>query len=486
MENTLIDKLPGFLSEGFYPSKAIPLGKRENAMKHYPVPAQETILGLVDATVFGSAKNGMVLGARGVYWRNDWTTKTPRNFLSWQELASGRREIGASGHKLVLPKGCVFDMSGSFMKPESLKTLLLRTLSEISRDTSCPEMSIEVPAPQQKHAAPPATAQPFEGSYALAKLTLVNQLAKRHRHGRQVHVAPAIPVYKVKAILAACGADVEPFSILVVVDNTLLQTCKDFLIVTNQEVISKGVLRPVERFALEEIRQIRCSESQFYINNYDFQCLDQLSESETVMLVDFLRELVPALREARRPAQAAASSSNTAVQLVQSAIASAKVDLERLLNGSGNPDFDQAADAMLELQGDLLALCQGAVDESISCGPDYAFHQLLLAHAVVAGFAYHDSKAAGQNSGLDEFYAAACMAFVVALAQAASSQGIYLKLDVSEYAETLEHAFRNSNAGESIAGFSAHTLDGSPEDRRAMQLARRVVRDAVEFLDQTF
>jgi hypothetical protein len=48
----------------------IPARKERNARERMKIPADEAVLALSDTTVFRSGKEGVVVAARGVYWRN--------------------------------------------------------------------------------------------------------------------------------------------------------------------------------------------------------------------------------------------------------------------------------------------------------------------------------------------------------------------------------------------------------------------------------
>ncbi len=115
-------------SEGYYKYGNIPPNKLQNAAQNYPVDPSDTPLALIDSTVMGSAKNGMVIGLKGVYFKNDWTTKTEKNFISWNELSNSHAPIGNGAMNCVqLIPGCPINMSGSSMS----KGLLINLLNQI-------------------------------------------------------------------------------------------------------------------------------------------------------------------------------------------------------------------------------------------------------------------------------------------------------------------------------------------------------------------
>jgi GYF domain 2/Helix-hairpin-helix motif len=64
------------------------LGKAADAMR---IPPDETVQALVDDTVFGSAKVGMAVGTRGIYWNNPMLSGGEgRPHRSWDELVRTR------------------------------------------------------------------------------------------------------------------------------------------------------------------------------------------------------------------------------------------------------------------------------------------------------------------------------------------------------------------------------------------------------------
>ena len=69
---------------------AIPEKKQRNARAAMKVPPDESVLALCDATLFGSAKDGLVVGTRGIYWNNSIVGGDSRGRLTWDELARTR------------------------------------------------------------------------------------------------------------------------------------------------------------------------------------------------------------------------------------------------------------------------------------------------------------------------------------------------------------------------------------------------------------
>jgi hypothetical protein len=53
----------------------------------FNLPTDETVIMVYDDTLMGSNKTGFAICQGGLYWKNDWTTETRRNFLTWQVFA---------------------------------------------------------------------------------------------------------------------------------------------------------------------------------------------------------------------------------------------------------------------------------------------------------------------------------------------------------------------------------------------------------------
>ncbi|MGG7093846.1 hypothetical protein ACN0IJ_09400 [Shewanella indica] len=367
METDVLEILQNFHSDGLFVAPNIPSKKAKNASACYGMPASVNIYAIVDSTVFGSAKNGLAFTSEGLFWKNDWTTTSAKNQMSWEELINTSQEHAVDGSELLLGQGCAFGMAGSGMKPAVLLTLLERLTQKIQGNTGttetaevsnvaqagvtpaadansdasvCNTASASVTAenlppegvttesvtpaadangdvsitntapaggkaesaapesltpekPQQESSSKPA----FEGSYQREYLDIVNAVAKRHRLSQQIQIAPAIKVHKVRKVIEISEGKIEPYDILMIVDNTFMQTTKDFLVVTPHAIWAKGTLRKVESFSLSEIRSIRCDKKTLFINDYDFQYLDQFSENEVLILTNMLEELVVALRK---------------------------------------------------------------------------------------------------------------------------------------------------------------------------------------------
>lgn len=113
----------GYWGSGYFVAEAIPLNKLSKFCRAIPIPVQGHAIAFIDATVFGSGKNGLLITEAGVYWRNDWATDTRKNYLSWEELI--QVSVMRSGdYDIELGPGNYFNMSAGQFDKDALVQLL--------------------------------------------------------------------------------------------------------------------------------------------------------------------------------------------------------------------------------------------------------------------------------------------------------------------------------------------------------------------------
>ncbi|MCH8830227.1 MAG: protein kinase, partial [Planctomycetes bacterium] len=69
---------------GYYTADGFPRRKLDNARNSYRIPDHVDVIGLIDCTVFGSAKDGLAICSDGIYWHNQFE---PPCFIPWREFA---------------------------------------------------------------------------------------------------------------------------------------------------------------------------------------------------------------------------------------------------------------------------------------------------------------------------------------------------------------------------------------------------------------
>lgn len=73
----LLEKIFDEKNEHVLVEEKISAKKEKNAREKCEIIGDEEIIGLIDTTVFGSAKNAICLTKSALYWHNDWSTKRP-------------------------------------------------------------------------------------------------------------------------------------------------------------------------------------------------------------------------------------------------------------------------------------------------------------------------------------------------------------------------------------------------------------------------
>jgi hypothetical protein len=126
-----------FHSDDLFWEPTIPSKKLANARRSYGIPGEEHVFGLIDATVFGSANNGMALCSTGLYLHNDWSAKNSGGFfVPWENVVDSehKSEEPAAGTKwteLVVGEGIHFNMSGSRASPKIVRSMLVELVNDL-------------------------------------------------------------------------------------------------------------------------------------------------------------------------------------------------------------------------------------------------------------------------------------------------------------------------------------------------------------------
>ena len=83
----------------------------------------ERVYMLIDATVFGSAKNGLLVDDYGVHLNNDWAGKTSgAHHLAWREFV--KHSISVDGYEVILSPSVQFNTSGSNANAQQVHQVL--------------------------------------------------------------------------------------------------------------------------------------------------------------------------------------------------------------------------------------------------------------------------------------------------------------------------------------------------------------------------
>ena len=107
----------------FHPK--LPPKKLKNARKTCNVAGSVPVSILVDATVFGSAKNGLLFGAGGVYIHNDWMSEqSGASTVALEDFLAGSSKKKDQHNVWVVDQDKYVDISGCGASAEQVVELL--------------------------------------------------------------------------------------------------------------------------------------------------------------------------------------------------------------------------------------------------------------------------------------------------------------------------------------------------------------------------
>ena len=108
-----------------YVGTSIPAKKLNNAIASMGVRVGEDVYALIDTTIFGSAKSGLVFTSEGIRWHNDWMqTNTIKTALTWSEINNVIVSAHAVNNDLVFSEDAIVSLAGSSIAPKNLKSIL--------------------------------------------------------------------------------------------------------------------------------------------------------------------------------------------------------------------------------------------------------------------------------------------------------------------------------------------------------------------------
>jgi hypothetical protein len=322
---------------------------------------------------------------------------------------------------------------------------------------------------------------PFEGHYDKQTLMEVIAIAERYRLSRFISIAPHIRLHKVNTILHLCGSEeIEPYSIFVVLDNTLLQSAKDFLIVTKDFLYAKRSSSSVDKFKLSEIRKVHSEGRNFYVNNYKFQSFSYLQEWEATVFVDFLQELIPFLCKTKNRSNYASEQLQKAITYcIEESFTHALSVLERNINKSN----DKATVSIFGLLKNCFLIILSNYQERNFCGQRSSFHQYLVAYCITVPYALSQTV----SPKLYPLVMSACGFSLLSLVDIGKSRyELEVKYSEETYLNLMNKVIENSQRPLDYIDLLETLSSDSKDDIQAIELARDCLADITEIFQKTF
>jgi len=112
----------------FHPGEAIPDKKLRAVEKVFTIfPKGKEIFLFCDTHPLNKGKRGFIVCEDGLYWQNNWATKTNRNYLTWNDFAE--RELKLDHFTLMLGRGDAIGLAG--LGSDEKRDKALRLLTDI-------------------------------------------------------------------------------------------------------------------------------------------------------------------------------------------------------------------------------------------------------------------------------------------------------------------------------------------------------------------
>jgi hypothetical protein len=133
---------------------AIPESKRKNAVAACKLPADDTVVGLVDFTIFGSATDACIFGRRRLYYHHD--DGAPQNFVLPYAALAGQQFKRGEGNKIlsvVLSGGktlhwpSTFDATAAAALLSRLRDVVVQAVQGVAEQPSVPDDAAQPAAP---------------------------------------------------------------------------------------------------------------------------------------------------------------------------------------------------------------------------------------------------------------------------------------------------------------------------------------------------
>lgn len=266
-----------------YVAPNIPKKLLSNALTSYGLsvdPAEIVIL--IDDTVFGSGKDGCLIGLKHLGIKEIFTDSVAYDF---DEIDV----IEVKGNKLFLDDEKVI----SFNVPD--KKDIKECFDLIDEWLSI--SSSEAPASRVSSPALLASADAEELQSSEVQVVLQKVLAAVERMGlERVYVQPHIPQKKLQAALCSYGSSMAEDDVLVLIDDTLFGSAKEGLLIGKSTLALKMVFDAPRIFFWKHLISVAVEKRDFYVNSRKIGSFTQLSGKE---LMAFCSVINSALSEAR-------------------------------------------------------------------------------------------------------------------------------------------------------------------------------------------
>jgi len=297
----------------------IPINKLVNALKTYaPMAEASDVIVLLDETLFGQAKEGVVLSKDGLFGHEIFTDPV---YIRLSDIKS----LETNGKDIYINKKSWFSCSmlskaqvavfGKLLN-ELIACLLAESLAPETDSRPFPEKTMAARGPQEPPAAGPindsassvsvpnesraAQVEPEAGEAPARPADVKASLRKifeQYDFGdSKLYLAPRIPKDKLANAIRAYAPKMSPEEVYLLLDDTIFGKADDGLLLGRAGLAAHAIFGGLEFIKLEHIREIEARGAVCCVNSDKFYDAVQFSSKYIPDLCAMLMEMVEVLR----------------------------------------------------------------------------------------------------------------------------------------------------------------------------------------------
>lgn len=240
-------------NNGFYFKENIPPKKLIGARTYLSGAQDDGVFAIVDTTIFGSAKIGLVVSRWGLIWKND-TVETNRNAYPWKELASLDSPSKPNRGEITFEKGVVFDFTNSNGDAEACRDTLVKLVAFAKEATCLDRLSVAKTDGQSIDTSDIAEFTKFSCSC--------------------LFVEGSIPEKKLRNAFVSMKVQESIDSVRFLIDSTVFGSAKEGLLVTNDAVYFKNFMEDPVRVPFQSIESVGVQKNAITINSKTCQLIN--------------------------------------------------------------------------------------------------------------------------------------------------------------------------------------------------------------------
>lgn len=253
----------------------IPQKKIANVLESYAKNInRDDIMILVDDTVFGGAKDGLILAKQGLFCHTSFEKPRFIEINKINKIASEGRDIYINGEKFgrldILDKKSIPQLCA-----------LLMEIASVLRNDNCQTITQEENSEENKS--------------ELISEEIKNILAESSFSSNRIFIYPDIPYSKSANVVDSYAKGVNVDEIILLYDDTALGGAKDGFIITSEKIYAHQFLMPPISINLNEIDFISTSDHDFLINGekkFSASLLDDDNINKVSEFIEKICELI--------------------------------------------------------------------------------------------------------------------------------------------------------------------------------------------------